>query len=218
MKDEANVVHSGIVFIFPSTYVGVEQYMCHQMRENKLTSNWIEHVNFFLPIMCNRNWPEIKLELLRRQIQQDRLELTVRLFMKRVQSMISYKIHDKCAEDVAACLPEVELQTGDLLHSHFIFSLEWQSKQLLKHPEDVEKTNSAGSQSVHGHEHWEVVLNHSIHKPGCHFSYLAPPTVYNKEGIWQKYFQKEWVIETFDVKGLYDWHMSSILLLQEADR
>lgn len=64
MEEEANVVRTGRLFIFPSTHVGEERCMVDEMNDTVAICNAIGNPDFFFAIIGNPNSLEIITALL----------------------------------------------------------------------------------------------------------------------------------------------------------
>lgn len=89
IEDEASVVRGCRLFIFPSTHGGGERYMRQLIHDIIAICNKIGYPDFFVTITGNPNCPEIRRALLPRQVPQDRPDLAVRVFMVKLQAMVS---------------------------------------------------------------------------------------------------------------------------------
>ncbi len=59
-SDESDPVRSGRLVVLPSTYIGGELYMCQKMHDIIATSKKMGHLDIFLTMTWNPNWPEIR--------------------------------------------------------------------------------------------------------------------------------------------------------------
>lgn len=96
--------------------------------------NKIGHPEFFYSIKCSLTWSEIREVLLLRHIPQDRLYVTVRVFMMKLPVIMSYII-DKELFGTATYLRVIEFQKRGFPHAHCIFFLNRASIQRLKRPQ-----------------------------------------------------------------------------------
>lgn len=55
--NEANDMRAGRLIVLPSTHIGGDRYMRHQMQDIISMSNKLGHPHIFLTVTCNPNWP-----------------------------------------------------------------------------------------------------------------------------------------------------------------
>ena len=142
-EDEADAVRAGRLFILPSTYIGGDRYMTHQMHDTIAMSNQIGHPDIFLTMTCNPIWPEITRALLPNQTPQDRPDLCARVFRLKMKDFMSLVIDEKVFGTVVAHVRVIEFQKRGLPHAHVVFFLDEVSKTDLRTPENVDLIISA---------------------------------------------------------------------------
>ncbi len=80
IQDEAEQVRRGTLVVFPSTFVGGDQWMRQKMHDIIATSNTLGFPDIFLTMTCNPHWTEITESLEPGQSGKDRIDPCNRSF------------------------------------------------------------------------------------------------------------------------------------------
>lgn len=110
--------------------------MCQQLLYVLALSDKTVHSYSFVPLTGSSNWPGIGRAVLPK-IPQDRLDLSVRVFIMNLRAMMQYVIGEKLLGNLAAYLSALNFQKR-CPHQWYCRSFEWASKQQVKRSKSVD--------------------------------------------------------------------------------
>lgn len=114
---------------------------------------------------------------------------------------MSYVVDEKSFGNAVAYLYVVEFHEHGLPHAHCLFFHDQQSRKYLKRPENKDELACVELPAVQHQQLQDVVMTHSTHTPLAPFNNRS--SVFIKEGTYQDYFQKQFVMETGSIEGNY---------------
>jgi hypothetical protein len=127
-------------------------------------------ITFFTILTTDPKWPEIVSELAPGQNAQDRPDVVVRVFRRRLTAFIKY--HQTLFGPNRYVIQVIEFQKRSLPHAHLAIAL----KHVPRAPEDLDRFMSAEVPEEPGPSR-DAVLKHMIHshRPGAEYSRCGWP-------------------------------------------
>ncbi|XP_023771698.2 uncharacterized protein LOC111920364 [Lactuca sativa] len=105
--------------ILPSSFTGSARYMIQNYLDAMSLCKWYGYPDFFITVICNPKWPEIKRFLKDTKLNPtDRLDILSRLFKMKLDSLITDLKTNALLGSVQAVVYMVEFQKCGLPHAH----------------------------------------------------------------------------------------------------
>ena len=136
INHDANLEDIGQRFILPSSYTGGPRYMKQCLQDSLALARYHRHIDLFVTVTCNPNWPEITRELLPGQTAADRPDLCARVFHMKKKVIIEEIYKKGIFGKAVAYVYTIEFQKRGLPHAHILVFLEDGEKILT--PADID--------------------------------------------------------------------------------
>ena len=163
-RAEAEDANVGRIVILPSTFQGSPRNM-HQNYQDAMTIvKKFGKPDIFLTMTANRNWPEVRENLLPHQTANDRPDKIRRVFHLKLKELLCDLLERNALGHVIAYVYTIEFQKRDLLHAHMVLFFSDGDKPCVAEDTDrlvsVEIPDPQQFPNLH-----EIVRHHMIHGP-----------------------------------------------------
>ena len=188
-KQGLNTNNIGKRIILPSTIPGSDRYMSELFLDFMAIVRECEVPTAFITMTCNKQWKEIKRELLPGQIPEDRPDIINRVFQEKLKRLIKDLTENNVFGKTIANIYVIEFQKRGLPHAHILIFLSREDKP--KTPEEVDRMVTAEIPNPKINPIlYQLVKEKMIHKPcsgPCYDPSENHPCL-NKNGLCDKRF------------------------------
>lgn len=155
-------VKAGRVFILPSSFTGSERNNVQNYMDAMAVVQKYGKPDYFITFTCNKDWAEIKSQLLQAQIAEDRPDLVVRAFHAKLAALM---VLLKTIFGIQiAVLYTIEFQKRGLPHAHILLFVRVEDRVLNGF--DVDMVVSAEIPNPKTHPIlYEIVRKSRVHGP-----------------------------------------------------
>jgi len=186
--DPNNVGHR---IILPSTFTGRPRYM-HEFQQDAMTYvRKYDHIDLFITMTYNPNWPEIKNNLWPGQKPEDRPDFVARVLRLKLKQMLEILKFEMIFGKRRAWLYSIESQKRGLPHAHILMWLIPEHKITPDKIDDIfcaEIPDSALDPELH-----QIVMSNTVHGPCGSINPMSPCM---ENGQCSKKYPKPFVSET----------------------
>ncbi|KAL5542818.1 hypothetical protein UlMin_010528 [Ulmus minor] len=161
---------------------------------------YLENLIFFLTIICNPNWSEIKEELEPYEEPQNRPDLVARIFRAKLEELKDEIFKKQIFGPVVAYVYVIEFQKRGLPHAHFLIILKSNSKIIA--PEAFDRFVSAEIPNINQYPYLHsTVIKHMMYGP-C--GDLNPSNICMKNnGKCKSHYPKKYCSQTYLANNSY---------------
>ncbi len=157
--------------ILPATYTGGPRWMHEKQSDAMAYVRRYGRPDYFITMTTNPKWPEIRDNLMPRQLPQDRPDLEARVFrqkLKRLMELIKKGAFGK----MRAYLYTIEYQKRGLPHAHILL---WVAAEDKPMPDDIDMVISAEiPDKEQDPELHNIVMSQMIHGPCGNLNQNSP--------------------------------------------
>ncbi|KAL8618847.1 hypothetical protein ACOMHN_000854 [Nucella lapillus] len=161
---DGNAHNIGQQVILPSSFVGSPRYMNERTQDAMAYVRKYGKPELFITTTCNPKWEEIQRELFEGQTQNDRHDVTARVFAQKQKKLMWLLSKGKIFGELQCFMSTIKWQKRGLPHSH---TLTWCKEKIR--PEQIDSIISGEIPDSEDNELYDIVKKHMVHGPcGSH--------------------------------------------------
>jgi PIF1-like helicase/Helitron helicase-like domain at N-terminus len=120
---DGNAEHVGKLVILPSSFMGSPRYLHEYVQDAMCFVRTFGRPDLFITFTCNKNWTEIKAELMPGQAPNDRHDIIARVFQQKVKKLMDMITKHEIFGPYRCHVYSIEWQKRGLPHIHLLLWL-----------------------------------------------------------------------------------------------